>query len=148
MSSGSVTLKEWDSEYDTLHVAIDPARGGLHYSQITSLTARISELESRLERCAVGRSELRRRRDLLEKMKSRLSNAQASSNTTLRHLDHQRQVMQDHSRLVDDLGRGVERLNQQANIVHDEANLHTYLLFIELRFLPWAVRVMRRSTFR
>ncbi len=34
MSSGSVTLKEWDSEYDTLHVAIDPARGGLHYSQV------------------------------------------------------------------------------------------------------------------
>ncbi len=34
MSPGSVALKEWDSEYDTLCMAIDLASGGSHYSQV------------------------------------------------------------------------------------------------------------------
>ncbi len=34
MPSGSETLTEWDSEYDALRVAIDPASGGLRYSQV------------------------------------------------------------------------------------------------------------------
>ncbi len=34
MPSGSVTLTEWDSEYDALRVVIDPDSGGLRYSQV------------------------------------------------------------------------------------------------------------------
>jgi uncharacterized protein (DUF3084 family) len=94
------------------------------------LFARIRDLESKLEQIVPGASgaELRRRRGLLERLKSQVESAQTSLDSTSQQLEQQHRVMNDHNKLISDLERGVGRLHHQANLIDQEANLHVRLL--------------------
>mmetsp|Transcript_17303 Transcript_17303/g.58746 ORF Transcript_17303/g.58746 Transcript_17303/m.58746 type:complete len:195 (-) Transcript_17303:51-635(-) len=105
-------------------------------SQLRDLEQQLTAMEGRPTDYSLTNAELVRRKTLVSNLRKQLVAVQSGSQSTLSMAAHsdqalvqrQRDVMSLQDDMINDIEKGVDRLHDQARVIHDEARLHVGLL--------------------
>ncbi|KAG5192501.1 soluble NSF attachment protein receptor [Tribonema minus] len=124
---------QWTNDYNRLRTQqLNAAQAALD-----SLSNQLRAAETRPMDHGLTRVKVLRRRSQLEGLEQQLQSVGGGGGAGMRgsgsggisgRLAKQREAMQEHDRIVEELGKGVGRLHQTSVVINDEANLHVRLL--------------------